>query len=169
MNGGAILWSNYLVDNSSGFSNHEDIIQQLVSLGLKDAIASVGLAEELECINEHSLFRLRADMLIVVVKKSGVPVGVIEIKNDQNLDHHNGQILDYMLRLKSFNGLQSVFGVVTTYRCWHICWLPDCDGIAAAEQVPVPALLGQPPKEEIEMDTEDNKEDLSIVPTSENQ
>ena len=32
-----------------------------------------------------------------------------------------------MLRLKTFYGLEEVFGIVSTYEQWRICWLPQSD------------------------------------------
>jgi len=53
----------------------------------------------------------------------------------------HGQIYDYMLRLKSFFGLQHVFGIVTTYEEWRFFWFSDSNAAAAANALPgdVPA------------------------------
>jgi hypothetical protein len=75
------------------------------------------------------------------VKRSGVPIGVVEVKkhkeNSEVLSKESvhGQIYDYMLRLKSFHGLQHVFGIVSTFSQWRIYWLPECDEVAAASSV----------------------------------
>ena len=50
-------------------------------------------------------------------------------------------VLALLLR-RSFHGLQHVFGILTTYNEWRICWLPDCDD--AAQATAVQPLIAQP-------------------------
>jgi hypothetical protein len=137
LDGGTVLWRMHT--EHSGLSTY-DTETDIVRYVILDAITALGLVKELDCINELSLFRLRADIWIVV-KKSGVPVGVLQVKkhkedsNVLNNENVHGQILDYMLCLKSFHGLQHIFGIVTTYSQWRIYWLPECDEVAAARSV----------------------------------
>ena len=46
-----------------------------------------------------------------------------------------GQIFDYMMKLSSLNGMRYVFGVITDYREWRICWLNDSDAAAASTEL----------------------------------
>jgi hypothetical protein len=41
-----------------------------------------------------------------------------------------------MLRLQTFYGLQNVFGIVTNYQQWRICWLPSSSDSAASVAMP---------------------------------
>ena len=118
----------------------ESDIQKLVSAVISDIICAIGLKSRLKFFAELSVFRLRADIW-VVMKSTGLPVGVIEVKkpNKEVLNSRRtcGQIYDYLLRLKSFYGLEHVFGIVTTYDEWRFFWLPECDHIAASSDVTV--------------------------------
>lgn len=95
----------------------------------------------------------------MVVSKSGIPVGVIEVKKTpkeidiMNHPQVHGQILDYMLRLKSFHGLRSVFGIVSTYSQWRFYWLPECDKAAEASTVDeFIAVSGEQDHEEVHVE-----------------
>jgi hypothetical protein len=68
---------------------------------------------------------------VIEVKRPGMFEGKSIIENKIVL----GQLYDYMLRLRSFHGLQNVFGIVTTYNEWRICWLPEADSAAYATSV----------------------------------
>jgi hypothetical protein len=67
------------------------------------------------------------------VVNNGIPVGVIEVKKAPTENHENpieddyiyGQIYDYMRRLETFYGLSEVFGIITNYSTWKLCWLND--------------------------------------------
>ena len=65
------------------------------------------------------------------------PLGIVEVKRQSILSdkHAFGQIYDYMLRLQSFHGLKDVFGVLTTYEEWRICWFPEFQTAAEAQAV----------------------------------
>ncbi len=155
----SVIWSYYESEGGQGglaWSSESDI-QNLVKLVLKDAINSIGLGGEIQCYNELSIFRLRADIWIVV-QKTGLPIGVVEVKKPEekilksNLVH--GQIFDYLLRLKSFHGLEHVFGIVTTYKEWRFCWLENSDEFAISDQIPIKPADSGIPKEEEEEDSE---------------
>ncbi len=123
-------------------------IQTAVTLVLQDLISSVGLEDMLRCYQELSIFKLRADIWIVV-DATGVPVGVVEVKKPgkkiMQSDYVHGQIYDYMMRLRSFHGLKHVFGIVSTYNQWRVYWLNDCNEIAQSTSYRLTGIL---PKEE---------------------
>ncbi|MCL4419222.1 hypothetical protein M1146_03920 [Patescibacteria group bacterium] len=61
-----------------------------------------------------------------------MPIGVVEVKKPPTerysysvLSNENvlGQLFDYMKQLENFFGLQNIFGIVTDYVSWRICWL----------------------------------------------
>ncbi|MHB1873111.1 MAG: hypothetical protein ACYCT1_20030 [Steroidobacteraceae bacterium] len=137
-------------------------IQRKVTVVFGDAITDSGLKQVLRCLNELSIFKLRADIW-VVVNNTGSPVGVVEVKKPgskiMGSEYVHGQIYDYMMRLKSFHGLRNVFGVVSTYVQWRIYWLSDCDDIAAAEQVPT-SVAGM---EEICENLYEAEEEISVA------
>ena len=125
----------------------ESDIHRLVRFVLEDvkALASEQLPEmNLELFNELSVFQLRAD--IWVVTAGGVPVGAVEAKQpplssgdpDAALSDMSlaGEVLDYLLRLKTFHGLRHCFGIATNYVSWRVFWLPsdETDRIAAATE-----------------------------------
>jgi hypothetical protein len=66
----------------------------------------------------------------------GVPIGVVQVKKPGNDILLNplvvGQLFDYMLRLQSYFGLEHVFGLVSTYEKWRVCWLPLSESAATA-------------------------------------
>ena len=94
----------------------------------------------LSFVSELSVFGDKADLW--VMRSGGVPVGVVEMKkpgrrNAVNSASVAGQIFDYMQRLRSFHGLDHVFGIVATYREWRIFWLADTDAAAVATEMPM--------------------------------
>jgi hypothetical protein len=133
-----LLWLQYEVKGRRNDWGSESDIQGMVKQVLDMAIYTVGLQGELKCFNELSIFDLRPD--IWVVCNGGVPIGVVEVKKPcedeappalQN-SYVQGQIFDYMLRLQSFFGLHNVFGILSCYDQWRICWMPGSDRAAQA-------------------------------------
>jgi hypothetical protein len=90
---------------------------------------------------------LKADFW--VISHNGFPVGAIEVKKPGGGDDFSrnlGQLFDYMLRIRSFHGIRSVFGICTNFTEWNICWFPDSDSAAKKTSLdyPLPALLDTP-------------------------
>ena len=57
-------------------------------------------------------------------------------KKDILRNHHaQGQLLDHMLRLKSFFGLEHVFGILSTCEEWRVCWMPRSQKAAVAAEM----------------------------------
>eukprot|EP00977_Amphora_coffeiformis_P000444 scaffold112_cov196-Amphora_coffeaeformis.AAC.11 len=116
----------------------------LSSKSCKPLFYTVGLEGRVECFNELSIFDLRPDIWIVC--NGGVPIGVVEVKktaidNEDETLHSpfvQGQLFDYMLRLQSFFGLQHVFGILSTYEQWRICWMPRSERAAMATSASAP-------------------------------
>ena len=150
------LW--YVYYDMNGGSNDwgsESDIQGLVKQVLQSAICTVGLAAKIKCFNELSIFDLRPDIWIVCT--GGIPIGVVEVKkpgDDDDDDDYalqnpyvQGQIFDYMLRLQSFFGLEHVFGILSSYSKWRVCWLPGSERAAMAT-----STISQSAAEEQEME-----------------
>jgi len=82
---------------------------------------------------------------IITSSPADVPIGVVAVKKPNPSTHTKrcvldkprviGQLYDYLLMLKSFHGLENVFGILSTYKKWRVCWLqsPQTDAIAAAD------------------------------------
>ena len=71
---------------------------------------------------------------------------MVEVKTPSTkniLENHYvaGQLYDYMMRLRSFYGLKAVFGIMTTYSAWRICWLATraSQRLASAMDIESPA------------------------------
>jgi hypothetical protein len=113
------------------YSSESDIQGHVKNL-LSDV---VGMAElsSITCLNELSIFGHRVDIWLIA--RGGKPVGVVEVKKPGSDILYNkhvlGQLYNYMLRLQSFFGVKHVFGIVTTYQEWRICWLRDANQSAA--------------------------------------
>jgi len=126
----------------SAWSSESDI-HGCVKGALLDVIKHSGLNCQVSLLNEVSIFhsakqqQQRADIW-VVRDGSGFPIGVCEVKKPNGakaasaLSHPalHGQIFDYMVNLRNFFGLKRVFGIVSTYEEWRICWLADSDEAA---------------------------------------
>lgn len=41
-----------------------------------------------------------------------------------------GQVFDSMMRIRTFAGVKCVFGVITDFCTWRICWFPDSNETA---------------------------------------
>ncbi len=150
LRGGTAIWGKYKNRNEPFLWSSESDIQQLVKDVIEDAIAAAGVAREVVCQNELSVFQLRPDIWILlnrgntfvhmkITVEGKMPIGIVEVKKpDEDVMNHrllHGQILDYLLRLKSFYGLQDVFGIASTYKQWRFYWLSDCDAAAASQVV----------------------------------
>lgn len=114
------------------WSGGEASIQKLVASVLTDVIGLAGLDDILDCCEEYGLKSIRAD--IWIIRKKGIPIGVVEIKRPHtdacesdiiNNEKVLGQLYDYMKRLESFFGIVNVFGILTNYEDWRICWFAN--------------------------------------------
>eukprot|EP01114_Cavostelium_apophysatum_P000777 TRINITY_DN1069_c0_g1_i11.p1 TRINITY_DN1069_c0_g1~~TRINITY_DN1069_c0_g1_i11.p1 ORF type:complete len:362 (+),score=90.71 TRINITY_DN1069_c0_g1_i11:1788-2873(+) len=58
-----------------------------------------------------------------------------KVKNDGILNSPEvlGQCYDFMMALRNYFGIKNVFGILTTYEEWRICWLPECDHAALSD------------------------------------
>lgn len=161
LSGGRSIWVSKQQGAMDSFLN-ERKIQMLVRNVISDAITAVGLVEQLACEEEMSIFRVKPDIWILT-KSTGIPVGVVEVKipDPEKMDNGliHGQIYDYMARLESFYGLQHVFGIVSTYQQWRICWFPSSDNAARATEIePQPKVAPQSESENEETEGQEKVE-----------
>ncbi|KAL6071664.1 hypothetical protein QOT17_006095 [Balamuthia mandrillaris] len=66
------------------------------------------------------------------VKQKTVPVGVVEVKKptENTVERDHGQTFHDMMALRSFSGLRYVFGILTTYGKWRLCWHEEAHHLA---------------------------------------
>jgi hypothetical protein len=122
--------------------NCESDIKRFVRSVLSDAIRASGIA--LKLCEEIQVVALRPDLY--VVSHNLYPLGVVEVKIPKDkflasMPDKDGeeetvlhQLTCYMLMLQNYFALPTVFGIITTYQEWRICWLAsrEADRIAAA-------------------------------------
>ena len=131
-------WITY--ESSRNIWSTESDIQGLVKMALTDVIATTKMNDKIRLFNELSTFSIRPDICLILA--NGKPIGVCEVKkpnvksDSSALDKPKlaGHILDYMIMLQNFHGIRYVFGLITTYSEWRICWLPHTDVCAAASE-----------------------------------
>lgn len=150
------VWVNFDENGELDWGSESDI-QGFVKNVLQAAIRTLGLTGTIKCFNELSIFDLRPDIWLIC--SDGVPIGVVEVKKPDKSDilrneYVQGQLFDYMLRLKSFFGLEHVFGILSTYEEWRICWMPQSQKAAVATKI-----VGKEEADEVETEVE------SVVPS----
>ena len=92
---------------------------------------------------ELKTFNEKADYWVPL--RSGKPVGVVQIKKSGKgaMDHPNilGECFDYMLKVRSFEGLDHVYCILTTYNEWRFLCLEDTAADAGKTVMPDIAQL----------------------------
>lgn len=132
---------------------------------LQDVVAALLLSNRISITEEVTIHSLRPNLLVICDNQH--PIGVVEIKppHDEIFKNSkvNGQIFNYMRRLREYFGLVDVFGIVTTYSQWRIYWLSDSDAAASTDLLDLPT----PTKIEVAENFEDD--DGAVVDVSEEQ
>ena len=79
---------------------------------------------------EYSIAAVRPDLILSYPLRM-FPFGIVEIKlPDQNIMKSKsmwGQTYDYLRVLHEKYGVKQPFGIMTTYKEWRFCWLPESD------------------------------------------
>jgi hypothetical protein len=133
-----VLWGNLAnsLHERLQWSSESDICG-FVTLFLREVARELNLALEFRA--EVGFFNLRPDL--TVVKMFGVPVGVVEVKRPTKGILDNGAVLgelyDYMKQVVNFYGLKQVFGILTTYQEWRVCWMSDEHSAKLVSDMPV--------------------------------
>jgi hypothetical protein len=110
-------------------------LQHLVNLFLEDMIMASKV--DLKLTSYLTITALKADFW--VISANGFPVGAVEVKKPDR--HQNGvteemvlgQLFDYLMRIRTFHGVKNLFGIVTDFETWTICWPQDSSTMAAAD------------------------------------
>ena len=121
--------------------NTEADTANFVRLALGDAIEFADLPLWLSA--ENAMASLRTDMLVLKAP-SGLPVGVIEVKkpDDKELPDRPaifGELFDYMMFLRSTFNLEKVYGILTRYSDWFVCWLDSSSSSSSSSSVSTPS------------------------------
>ena len=98
------------------------------------------LTDTLRILDLHKLVHVQAELNMFgnqkadfyYLRQKTAPIGVVEVKKPGGGGFDTqplvlGQIYDYLLALKQFQGLEHVYGILTSYEEWRICWLSDSD------------------------------------------
>ena len=133
----------YVEGRAEGLSwGSERCLRFLVQSVIKDAIragllhASLGVLTEITITNLRMLKdfipNMRGDVWVVSLQD--YPIGVVKVKkrhrkyslgDDKSWRSLYQQIHVYMRYLGDYFGAMPVFGIVTTYEEWRVCWLHD--------------------------------------------
>ena len=110
----------------------ENDIAGFVAMIIRALIEALKL--DAKVFSEVGTFAVRPDLWILTMQ--GAPIGVVEVKKPDVerkedgktiLDEPTvlGELYDFMLQLPNFYGVQPVFGILTTFETWRVCWLPS--------------------------------------------
>jgi len=128
-------WDDY--NDETGYVSYasENDVAGLVSGLVKDISKAMGIG--FETFTEIGAFGLRPDVWVVTWNM--MPVGVIEVKKPEEdeicsdgesvLDELTvlGELYDFQMQLPNFYGVRPAFGILTTFECWRVCWIPEAD------------------------------------------
>lgn len=136
----SVLW--HISDKAGGLSyNRENEVSTFVSHALDDIILACGMDIDVE--RERSLDTLVPDVWVLTLHK--IPLAVIEVKKPCLIDESQSQLPlsayhqlnQYLVMLHNTHGVQTPFGILTTYTHWIICWLDNGNKIAKATDLNV--------------------------------
>ena len=129
------------------WSSEIDICMLVVGL-LEEIVAELCLPLTFQ--QQVGFFSLRPN--ITVVKVFGTPVGVVKVKKPGQGVMENervlGELYDYMTQIVNFYGLKQVFGILTTYKEWRVCWLDNDESNKLAGKTPKEFLEPRTPVKE---------------------
>jgi len=117
-------------------------VKKYVGEVLEDTAASLkevlGNDFQLTFTSELESHGKKADYWVLL--RHGVPVGAVEVKKPggRGMTHKHifGELFDYMLMVRSVDGLKSGYGILTSYREWRICWLSDTNEDVMRQDLP---------------------------------
>ena len=145
----SMAWREYQSINSPLQINTEMDTVLHISNILKDAIEASKL--KLNLSSEVSMSNSRPDLLILK-QSDELPVGAIEVKkpDSTSLTEHPkifGELFDYLMLLKNTYNLQRVFGILTRYSDWYVCWLGGLSSSSSSSSSPLsPSSFLSPPQ-----------------------
>lgn len=119
---------------------HSEDLVLMIQMVLLEMIASIGLRGQI--FVERGSFILDNYWNILVVRRPcGAEVAVFAIVTE-DIDVSNvedswaqAQVLDYLVKMASYDGQKYVFGGVTNYQHWRFCCLPNTSELAESDQI----------------------------------
>lgn len=117
-------------------SSDHDLVS-IVTLTLLEVITSIGLQDVLH-VEKGSFFVDDAWNVLVIRRTSGEEVAVFAVTPFDEVvlssqSSVQAQVLDYMVKIASYEGQRDVFGGVTSYEQWRFCCLPGTEEVANAD------------------------------------
>ena len=152
----SMIWLHRDTHSLPHWSHINDIIG-FVQLVLTDVIRLAGLRNTVLSLREFTLTLTdhnRSNLLIFRARGNAIGVCMVikPSRDGDDLDYTTNreskralsfhyQLLMYMQQLRFTHGVQQVFGIITTYKQWRICWLPEASELASATTEPEPQPL----------------------------
>lgn len=143
---GDVMWSEFRKQERRGGSSlsytTEESIATYVRMVLEDMPLDALLGQEYWLTVDPQLQTGKSKPRLWVVQRRGRPVGAVKVKQPgvNAMTHTNilGELYDHMMTLRSFEGLDHVYGILSSYKQWRFCWLEDTDADAVATPLPRP-------------------------------
>eukprot|EP01031_Cornospumella_fuschlensis_P026661 gene26661-32216_t len=88
-------------------------------------------------VNKKTKSRAIADVWLITLP-DGRPISAVEVKrynSDSDVLSDEcalGQLYDYLMQIRTFYGQVEVFGFLTDFVNWRVCWLPESAALAAS-------------------------------------
>jgi hypothetical protein len=150
----SILLSRIEIKNRTIEYVNKPIIQALILDLFKDILSLCSLQHKTQLLQEITVpdgsgrRKKHKPDIWILKSNSKAPVLVIEVKspNDTILDNDKvtGQIFNCMTSLRSFYGLQNVFGITTTFKEWKFHWFSDTNECAKSSAITTTTLTSEP-------------------------
>ncbi|KAJ3392416.1 hypothetical protein HDU92_008475 [Lobulomyces angularis] len=141
----SLIWFNaYRHNGKTAEWNSESVIEKFVYDVLDDTRMYLKEKDDIKLFLQQDLSSIekkyRPDITAIRTKNNDI-IGICEIKkpsiggNDlDNMELYN-QINNYMQELRYTYGVKYVFGIITTYNEWKICWYSNSTTIAKAVSI----------------------------------
>lgn len=119
---------------------HDEDLVLMIQMVVLENIASVGLRGQL-VVERGSFIVDECWNLLVVRRANGTEAAVFAVVTD-DIDVTKvedswvqAQVLDYLVKIASYDGQKYVFGGVTNYQQWRLCCLPNTATLAESEEL----------------------------------
>lgn len=139
-------------------SSEQDVL--FIVYKLLDVFVKSDVNLKFKVRSEVALDKNRADMHLLM-REGGRIVGVIEVKKPELSERYKrqtvaafgdlelGQLYDYLMMVALTHGLRKVYGILTDYNFWRVCWIdldakPNSGDVASGDGgVPVEKVAVQ--------------------------
>lgn len=141
------IWRRVLTKGQGLSWENEDHIAAFVQDVLIEAIEASKMQSLIRISEKRDIGHSCRPDAVVLRFVNGAAISVIEVKMPGKKDDNAlkflsngavlGQVLDYLLTLRRYHGVEHPFAILTTYTHWRVCWLPISDAVAA---LPAPSI-----------------------------